>query len=61
MNKNDSTNFDSPLNGIKCDVETCVFHVRPQECRAGNIHVGPTHAQTSHDTICSTFRCEEQQ
>ncbi len=42
--------------GVKCDVKNCVYHSGDKYCCAKCIAVGPQSAQTSADTICSTFK-----
>ena len=42
--------------GVKCDVKNCVYHSGDKYCTAKCIAVGPQSAQTSADTICSTFK-----
>lgn len=49
------------IDGIKCDVQNCVYHKKDNSCEAGNIEVGPGYANSSEETICATFRPGEQQ
>ncbi len=46
-------------NRISCKVENCVYHDCGDTCRASHINVGPQHASTSQDTVCSTFKPED--
>ena len=43
-------------HGINCDAKNCVYHAGEKHCTAKCISVGPMNAQTSADTICSTFK-----
>lgn len=44
------------IEGISCDVENCYYHDCDKHCTAREISVGPHHAGTSDETVCSTFR-----
>ncbi|MDD3693137.1 MAG: DUF1540 domain-containing protein [Oscillospiraceae bacterium] len=44
---------------VYCDVKNCVYHSGENICKANKINVGPTHALSSYDTICSTFKPEK--
>ena len=46
--------------GITCDVKNCQYHDCETHCTAKQILVGPSKADTSTDTACTTFkpRCE---
>ncbi len=45
------------INGIKCSVETCVYHSKEDGCHAGHITVGgDQRACESSETACKTFR-----
>ena len=44
------------IEGIKCDVKNCAYHSGDCYCTAKQVAVGPGHAETSADTICSTFK-----
>ena len=48
------------LKGIVCDVKNCQYHDCETHCTAKQILVGPSKADTSTDTACTTFkpRCE---
>ncbi|MBR6633068.1 MAG: DUF1540 domain-containing protein [Clostridia bacterium] len=42
--------------GITCMVKNCAYHDGECYCDAKEISVGPSHANTSADTICATFK-----
>ena len=46
--------------GILCDVKNCQYHDCETHCTAKQIIVGPSKAENSGDTACTTFkpRCE---
>jgi len=44
------------IKGIRCDVKNCVYHDCETYCTAKQIAVGPSHAQSSADTVCATFK-----
>ena len=44
------------IKGITCDVRNCVYHDTKNCCMAGHIAVGPSHASTSSETVCATFK-----
>jgi len=44
------------IQGISCDVKNCTYHDGQHYCTAGQINVGPTHAETSGETACVTFK-----
>ncbi len=48
------------IEGIVCDVKNCQYHDCETHCTAKQILVGPSKADTSTDTVCTTFkpRCE---
>ena len=48
-------NCGSKICGIKCEVESCRHHTADNCCDAGQITVGPHHAENSADTACVTF------
>ena len=58
MNKRDCDCGCAPkhIAGISCDVKNCTYHDGQHYCTAGQISVGPTHAQTSGETACVTFK-----
>lgn len=41
---------------IKCNVANCEFHSSKDLCKAEEIEVGPHYANSSSDTVCSTFK-----
>lgn len=45
------------IKDIKCDVANCIYNEGNGCCSAGKIEVGPSNAQNSRDTLCSTFEC----
>jgi len=45
-----------PNTHIECDVKNCQYHEKEHVCNAKCITVGPTYANSSTDTICSTFK-----
>lgn len=47
------------IKGINCDVKNCAYHDGESYCTAGEITVGPTYAATGHDTVCATFKPNE--
>ena len=42
--------------GITCMVKNCAYHDGEHYCDAKEISVGPSHATTSADTVCATFK-----
>lgn len=44
------------LQGVSCDVKSCVYHDGEQHCTANRIKVGPAYATAVTDTVCSTYR-----
>ncbi|NLN82546.1 MAG: DUF1540 domain-containing protein [Clostridiales bacterium] len=49
---------EMPTPTVYCDVKNCVYHKGEDICTAGKIKVGPTHAISSLDTVCDTFKPE---
>ncbi|HCA30159.1 MAG TPA: DUF1540 domain-containing protein [Ruminococcaceae bacterium] len=49
---------DLPTPVVYCDVKNCVYHRGDDICSADKIKVGPTHAISSIDTVCDTFKPE---
>ncbi|MGI6166547.1 MAG: DUF1540 domain-containing protein [Eubacteriales bacterium] len=41
---------------ISCDVKNCYYHDSSNYCTAEQINVGPGSAETSAETLCTTFR-----
>lgn len=54
--KHDKNREETPT--VYCDVRNCVYHGGDDICTASKINVGPTHAVSSADTVCATFRPE---
>lgn len=54
--KEDRNELDTPV--VYCNVKNCVYHRGEDICTAGKIKVGPTHAISSYDTLCDTFKPE---
>lgn len=55
IQRNDSSCEDRNV-GVVCEVSNCVYHDCKSACTADTIKVGPEHANSSADTVCSTFR-----
>ncbi len=49
-------NAKSVIKGITCDVVTCQYHTGEGHCTAGHIKVGPSQAEVSRETLCTTFK-----
>jgi hypothetical protein len=45
-----------PLDGVKCIVNTCHYHVMGDSCSASQIEIKPRNANTSEETDCTTFK-----
>ena len=67
MNTNDKNKGNSIFHGltsenekneheISCEVNNCEYHCNTNCCSAKKIKVGPTHAISPADTVCSTFK-----
>ena len=56
---NEKCKCEKHIKGINCSVKNCVYHDGETYCTAENIHVGPTHAEKSADTVCATFKCDQ--
>ncbi|HPU58137.1 MAG TPA: DUF1540 domain-containing protein [Candidatus Avimonas sp.] len=56
MFKEDKNEMVTPT--VYCDVKNCVYHKGEDLCTADKIKVGPAHAISSYDTLCSTFKPE---
>lgn len=54
--KEDKNEYETPT--VYCDVKNCVYHKGNNICTASKIKVGPTHAISSLDTLCDTFKPE---
>lgn len=46
------------INGIVCNVETCVYHAKDNSCHAGTIKVGGCTACDCDQTCCDTFKAK---
>lgn len=47
------------VDGIKCSVESCVYHSEKDNCHAGHITVGgDSHACECSETSCRTFKAK---
>lgn len=46
------------INGIRCEVENCEYNREGCYCTAEQVHVGPSCASCSSDTVCDTFKPE---
>ena len=44
------------LDGVKCVVNTCHYHLSGDKCGANKIEIQPRNASTSEETDCGTFR-----
>ena len=42
--------------GISCDAKNCVYHDCETHCTAKQIIVGPSKAENSGETACTTFK-----
>ncbi|NLJ78014.1 MAG: DUF1540 domain-containing protein [Tissierellia bacterium] len=47
---------DEALDGVKCIVNTCHYHVEGDYCSAAEIEIQPRNATTTEETDCATFR-----
>ncbi|NMB08383.1 MAG: DUF1540 domain-containing protein [Tissierellia bacterium] len=47
------------LDGVKCIVNTCHYHVLGDLCGAKQIEIKPRNASTTEETDCATFRPNE--
>lgn len=47
---------DEPLDGVKCVVNTCHYHVLGDQCSATKIEIQPRNASSTEETDCATFR-----
>lgn len=45
-------------SNICCDVANCKYHNSENYCSAKKITIGPSYAQSTSDTICTTFSQE---
>lgn len=44
------------IDGVKCVVNTCMYHTKGDRCTAKAIEIRPRNATRSNETDCSTFR-----
>lgn len=51
-----NTENEHVINGVKCDVVSCVHNCKGCECTAGTIHVGTHSADCCSDTRCDTYQ-----
>lgn len=47
------------INGIKCEVANCQFHVPGDVCEAGEIIVGCHDKSSSASASCTTYKAKE--
>lgn len=45
----------NPLPGVKCVVNTCVYHNEGDHCNAEKIEIQPRNAANTEETDCATF------
>ena len=50
----------TPLDGVKCVVNTCEYHMNGDYCSASKIEIHPRNANTTEETDCTTFIPEQQ-
>lgn len=43
------------IEGVGCDVETCVYNSDGKRCHAGHIQVQNDRARSKGETFCDTF------
>ena len=58
MKSSGCARYEDKVNHIKCEVNNCVYHAMGDCCNAPCIEVTPSHANTSGETACATFRAE---
>ena len=46
---------NNPLNGVKCVVNSCHYHVNGDYCGAERIEIQPRNANNTEETDCATF------
>lgn len=44
------------INGVVCDVKNCMYNDGESRCTAKQISVGPSFASSTADTLCATFK-----
>lgn len=47
---------NEPIDGVKCIVNTCHYHVMGDQCSASNIQIQPRNASSTEETDCGTFK-----
>lgn len=47
---------NEPIDGVKCIVNTCHYHVMGDQCSATKIQIQPKNASSTEETDCGTFR-----
>lgn len=52
-------NNSEPLDGVKCIVNTCHYHLLGDMCGAHKIEIQPRNASTTEETDCATFRTND--
>ena len=53
---NNKCGCEKHIKDVKCDVMNCMYHDGDCYCTAKEIAIGPSHATSSTDTVCSTFK-----
>lgn len=48
--------MNHPNEGIKCEVNTCYYYMKGDNCVANKIEVQHRNAHTSEETDCVTFK-----
>ncbi|WP_077368115.1 DUF1540 domain-containing protein [Anaerosalibacter sp. Marseille-P3206] len=46
---------DTPIEGVKCVVNTCKYHASGDYCTASSIEIQPRNASSTEETDCATF------
>lgn len=46
---------NSPIEGVKCVVNTCSYHMTGDYCTAEKIEIQQRNASSSEETGCATF------
>jgi len=46
---------NSHLSGVKCEVNTCIYHTEGDYCSAKEIKIHPRNATNTEETDCATF------
>ena len=58
QSKNTNCGDCKHIKGINCAVKNCVYHDGESYCTAEHINVAPSHATSSTETACATFKPE---